>query len=237
MSDRTEQFLISRDDLEDLVNAVNEYQQMALNVGNAWGQQSARDLAEKLRAEAGFMAYAYMRLWFGRNHQKIQPGEEVWYLDGDSLDPDYYPAEVLSVHTHGAVVLDGDGVEWHAWHSLHRGDRLHSEPTFDVANVAAVAAHMGTDAKPEHMPEPVAPYFLPVTGPRPAEIGHRPEPSGERRYGTDWLGAVVLDLPTTPEGLAEGKAYVDGLVAKAFDSAGRHHLRVVTDECDGGDRG
>lgn len=41
-----------------------------------------------------------------------------------------------------------------------------------------------------------------------------------RRYGRDWLGAVALDLPTTDEGLAEGQAYVDGLVSDALGPEG-----------------
>lgn len=41
-----------------------------------------------------------------------------------------------------------------------------------------------------------------------------------RRYGRDWLGAVALDLPTTPEGLAEGRAYVDDLVTDALGPEG-----------------
>jgi hypothetical protein len=41
-----------------------------------------------------------------------------------------------------------------------------------------------------------------------------------RRYGLDWLGAAALDLPATPEGLAEGQAYVDGLVTDTLGPEG-----------------
>jgi len=180
----TDEITVPRADIEDLMQALATYQHMALNGGNIWGQQDARDLMTRVREAQGF-GYVYFHLWFGRNHQGFKPGDQARYVERSlrygpafsiedeqraltphAIKTTFHPCEILACYTHGALVNTGvNGVEWMAWHTLHRLDRLHSEPTFDVANYAAIVEHMGLDYDPAGFPEPVAPLFLAPAAP------------------------------------------------------------------------
>ncbi|MFI9817601.1 hypothetical protein [Saccharothrix variisporea] len=234
----SENLLISRGELEDLISAVAHYQHMAFNEGNAWGSQTARDLVEKVKAEAGFMAYAFVHLWFGRNHQKIQPGDTVRTSEWGSGE--FCPAEVLTTHTYGAWVQDENEAGWWSWHDVHRLDRLHTEPDFDIANYAAVIEHMGYDRDPGGFPDSVTPYFIKPSTPALKLVDHWPTEvtTGEgqavpgeepRNWDVYRFATAALGGDETSENGERAKEWHDDLVADALGTTG---LTVVREEGD-----
>jgi hypothetical protein len=238
VSDFTDKIVtIRQSELTDLMEALKDARYAMLNTGNAWGQQDARDVVDRLARHGDGSAAWWVERWYGFNHQRIKAGDTVRYDDGGSGM--HYEAKVIACYVLGALVEDENGIEWRPWHRLHRLDRLHSEPDFDVANFASIARHMGFTSDPATWPaETEPPLHLggvksslrlvdhwPTNSDEPTAVGSSDTRGEPRRYGTDWLGAVALDLPTTSEGLAEGKAYVDGLTTEGESSAeGLHRV-------------
>lgn len=141
--------LIRRAALDDILSALREYQLMAIHEGNAWGQQTARDVMTRL-VDHGGRSYVLMPHWYGRNHQLLSVGDLArWWEPGAD---EFHPCSILEVHTFGAVVEDEFEVDWHSWHSIHRLDRLHTEPDFDVSSWPSIAERMGYDHDPDAEP-------------------------------------------------------------------------------------
>jgi hypothetical protein len=205
-------------ELDDLAQALRHYRHAYLGAVDASAQQTTKATMSTIMRHGG-LGRLWIDCWLGLNHQRIAPGDQARY----DADGEMYPCTVLDVYRYGALVQYAEGVEWMPWHQVHRPDRLHSEPDFDIANYAAIADHMGYPRNRETEPDPVPPVFLapaerpPLllvdSAPASSDTGTDAEP---RRYGTDWLGAVALDLLATPEGLADGKAYVDDLTSTAL---------------------
>lgn len=147
--------LIPRGQVEDLVNMVREQTLMMLEGLNTPAITAVQELMARLRLhnpDAAHLVYS----WWGRNHQRIQPGDTARWTD---VDGDTYPCEVIECHAFGALVEDGFEYSWRPWCALHRLDRLHTEPDFDVANWSSIAEHMGYATDPSSV-ETGTPLFL-----------------------------------------------------------------------------
>lgn len=136
MSDNVE---IPRGQVEDLVNAVREQTFMLLQGLHSPALTAARHLMAQLLLHSPEAAHL-MHTWWGRNHQLIQPGDTARWTD---VDGDLHPCEVIECYTFGALINDEFEYSWRPWCTLHRIDRLHTEPDFDVANWSSIATHMG----------------------------------------------------------------------------------------------
>lgn len=135
----TDNVLIPRGQVEDLANMVKEQTLMMLEGLNTPAITAVQELMARLRIhnpDAARLVYT----WWGRNHQRIQPGDTARWTD---VDGDTYPCEVIECYVFGALVEDGFEYSWRPWCALHRLDRLHTEPDFDVSSWPAIAARMG----------------------------------------------------------------------------------------------
>lgn len=141
--------------LEDLTNVVREQAWMLLHGLNAPDVAAAHKLVADLLVRNP-MAANLMPAWWGRNHQHIKVGDVVRWTDTDGT---LNLCEVHQAYVYGALTETEFEVSWRPWFSLHRLDRLHTEPDFDVANWSSIAEHMGYGSERTGNPDS-APLYL-----------------------------------------------------------------------------
>lgn len=129
---------VSEAEFEGTVEALNHYRGAFHSTGNAYGCEQARRLRESLPEPA----FLWLDLWYGLNHQRIKPGN-VARVQSPYDDPEFSEVEVLTVSTYAAFVMSPEDIFWVVWPLLHRMDRLHSEPEFDVTHWVPIQRHMG----------------------------------------------------------------------------------------------
>jgi hypothetical protein len=141
--------------LEDLTNIAREQAWSLLLGMNDPDIAEARKIAAELLRHNPTAAYL-MPAWWGRNHQHIKVGDTVRWTDTDGT---LELCEVHQVYVFGALTETEVEVSWRPWFSLHRLDRLHTQPDFDVANWSSIAEHMGYSTDPSSL-ETGTPLFL-----------------------------------------------------------------------------